>query len=70
MIKFILGGVVAVSIVFGMIVYSLQGESEKIEQVDNAFSTLGDFAHNRVKTSEDVKLFNDLVNDDANKKAQ
>lgn len=70
MIKFIIGGIVAIAVVFSMIVYSLQGENEKIEQVDNAFTTLGDFAENRVKTSDDVKLFNDLVNEDANKKAR
>lgn len=36
-------------------------KQEKADQVDNALSTLGDFAQNRVKTADDVKIFNDLL---------
>jgi len=50
------------AIVLAITLWALLPErKQKVEQVDDALSTLGNFAENRVKTSDDVKIFNDLL---------
>ncbi|MDU8351216.1 hypothetical protein RYA05_04805 [Pseudomonas syringae pv. actinidiae] len=55
-----IAGAIAAAVILVLLLCVPQ-QQEKVEQVDNALSTLGNFAENRVRTSDDVKIFNDLL---------